>query len=247
MEELDTPAAPPDVPGSEPVADPPPAEPIEPVSPPEPPALTTDQIMEQASEKAFQKIASWQGRRDKYLFNALGDMIEKKVSNIQQQAEPLSSVDYLNNPEGWARIVVPKILNEEISKQTHAEQKFTSEVIRVAGGMMDGDPLFADKALGKDVITEIQKNFGNLDRKIPPNMAARFLINDAVTSVYRKKSGQKPNALAGNVPGKVHGSINPPASAAKASPVKLSDAAEKLAKRWGYSTEDISKVFKESA
>jgi hypothetical protein len=253
---VDTPVAP------EPSGQPPeptPAEPIpeptpEPIpepapTPPPEPQLSSAEIMEQASERAFQKMASWQGRRDKDLFDNLGNLIDNRL-RTQTPPPPPPSTDpatMLENPDAWARTVVPRILDEEVSRRTQADKNFNTELIRQAAAAMDNDPLFEDKELGNSVVAEIQKNFNSVNRQLHPSVAAQLLVSGAVANVFRAKAGTKVNPLAGNKPG--GGPIGtvkpPPAVAPKAKPVKLSESAAALAKRWNYSPEDIAKVFGE--
>lgn len=249
--------------GSEPQADPTPQnqEPTpEPQPEPEPqpaPSLTPEQIAEQAAEKAFQRIASWQGRRDKELFDNLGNIIDTKFRTIQPQSPaplpntPTDPVTLLENPDAWAdaklRAAVPRIFNEVIQQKTEQEQRYASDLIRHTGTIMDTDPLFSDKAFGEEVIKEIQGTIGGIDKSIHPSIAAKLLVNSAVTNVYRKKALSKVNPLAGNKPvAGPNGTVKPPApAAAKPKPVKLSDEAKKLKERWGYSDEDLAKIFPE--
>jgi len=225
-------------------------EPIpEPVPEPVPePRLSPADIMEQASERAFQKMASWQGRRDKDLFDNLGNMIDSRFKGQQQppQAPSTDPATMLENPDAWARTVVPRILDEVVQTRSRAEQEFNSELIRQAAAQMDNDPLFQDKNLGNAVVSEIQRNFGSIDKKLPPGVAAQLLVNNALASVVRQ-SRQKQNPLSGNAPQKgPMGTIKPPVAAqAKPKPVKLSDEAAALVKRWNYSPEDVARVFGE--
>lgn len=215
----------------------------------QPPPLSQDEIIRQAEERAFQRMASWQGRRDKDLFDNLGNLIDSKIKQAtpQQQPTPVDPATFLENPEAYLQKAVPKILQAEVSKVTQAEQTFNTELIRNAASRMDSDPLFADKELGNAVVQEIQKNFNSISRRLPPDVAAQLLVSDAVANVMRQRAATKTNPLAGNRPsGMPIGTIKaPPAPTPKVKPVKLSESAAALAKRWNYSTEDIAKVFGE--
>jgi hypothetical protein len=234
IDEPDQPTeAPPDTPTEQPPASP----------------LTPDQIMEQASERAFQKMASWQGRRDKDLFDNLGNLIDSRLRTTATPP-PRPSTDpatMLENPDAWARNIVPRILDEEVSRRSNADQQFNTELIRHASAAMDGDALFTDQALGNAVVEEIQKNFGTVNRNIPPALAAQLLVNSALANVVRRQAQTRTNPLAGNTPVKgPMGTVTPPApKPAKAKPVKLSEDARALAKRWNYSEDDIARVFGE--
>lgn len=250
-EELDT-LTPPDL-GQEPEPTPEPVTLTEPESEPEPEpiSLTPEQIIEQASERAFQRMASWQGRRDKELFDNFGNLLDTRLRDITPTPSPplsnSTSPTVFEDSDAWARAVVPRILNEEVSKRTHAEQTFNTELIRRSAGIMDADPLFTDKVLGNEVVEEIQKNFGLIDRQLSPAIAAQLLVNSAITNVIRKRTMAKINPLAGNKPitGPM-GTIVPSRSTPlKAKPIKLTDEAKKLKEKFGYSEEDIQRVFGE--
>jgi len=250
-DELDTSAAPPEDTGSVAEAEAEVTPPVEtpPEAPPEtPPPLTPEQIADMAAEKAFQKVASWQGRRDKDLFDNLGNLIDTRLSNIRppEPPPPATDVNIFDDPDRWAKTVVPRIIDEEVNRRTKADQNFTSEVIRIAGKAMDSDPLYADAALGKEVVEEIQKNFSSLDKRNRPEVEAERLVLRSYQAVQRRKM-QKQNALSDNKPANAPiGTVSPPAkTATKPASVNLSKEAAALAKRWGYSQEELAKVFKE--
>jgi len=215
---------------------------------PEPISPTIKKMIEQAAEGTFQRVASWQGQREKGLFDALGNLIDSRLSNISTSPSPsspetLATID--EDPEAWARTVVPRIFDEEINKRTQAEQKFNADIIQHAAAVMDADPLFADKDLGNEVVSEIQKNFGTVNKQLPPDAAAQLLVNTALTGVIRKKMLEKINPLAKNRPATdplktITAPITP---ASKPKGIKLSKEAQKLKERFGYSDDDIARVF----
>lgn len=226
-----------------------------PPPPPPPPPLTPDEIIQRAEERAFQRMASWQGRRDKDLFDSLGNLIDSRLRTQQPPPPPPASdpATILENPDAWAegklREALPRILDQEVQRRTEQEQRHAGEVIRHAGAMMDGDPLFQGaegQKLGNEVIGEMQKNFGSV-RGLNPQVAAQLLVSNAVASIVRKKAGLQTNPLAGNKPttGPIGTVKPPPAPAVKPKPVKLSSEAAALAKRWNYNEEDIARVFGE--
>lgn len=225
-------------------------EPATPVAEP-----TTADLMQQAEERAFQRMASWSGRRDKELLDAVGNMINQRIPQQQQTQQPFQPSDpasILENPDAWVaqRIqqLAPQVLNQEISRVTAAERNYQSALIQSTGQIMDSDPLFNDKAFGQEVIQEIQREFGNINKGLPPDINARLLVSNAVTNIYRRKAGEKTNALAGNtgvkggVGGITAGASQPPS---KSKPIKLSPDAQRLAQRWGYKEEDLQRVFKD--
>jgi len=216
--------------------------------PPAPPS--PDEIIRQAEERAFQRTASWMGRRDKDLMDHIGNLIDSRIRTVAPLPASTDPTSILDDPDRWTeskiRAAVPQILNEEIQKRMQADQGYTAGVIQHAARIMDSDPLFEDKTFGAEVVAEAQKQFGTLQKNIPPDVAAELLINKALASVNRRKMLEKKNPLAGNQPGKVVGGITaPPAPAAKPKVPKLSESAQALAKRWGYSAEDLAKVFKD--
>ena len=217
------------------------------------PELTTAEIMAQADERAFQRFASWSGRRDKELLDAVGNMINQRPPSApatnQAQSDPATILD---NPDAWVeeriRQTAPRVLSEEINRLSAVERNYKSSLIQHAGQIMDTDPLFADKVFGNEVIGEIQQLFGSVNKSLPPDVNAQLLISNAVTNIYRKNAAKKVNALAGNTgvkPGV--GGVkpgNPPPVRGKV--IKLSPATERLAKRWGYKEEDLQRVFKDA-
>lgn len=223
-----------------------------------PAPLTPEQIAAQAADLAVQRMQSWQGRRDKDLFENLGNFIDSKLRSVspppQQIPTKIDPAELLTKPEevlqsmGYVRAAdIPTIMQQQVQNMTKAEQNYSAEVIRNAAAAMDADPLFTDKEFGNEVVAEIQKNFGSLSRQLPPNVAAQLLVSNSVANVYRKKAGLKANPLAGNKPiDGPNGTIKPPATPPRAvKPVKLSEHAERLAKRFGYKEEDLAKVFKD--
>jgi hypothetical protein len=196
-------------------------------------------------------MASWQGRRDKDLFDSLGNLIDSRLRAVQPlplPSVPSDPATILENPDAWAeaklREAFPRILDQEVQRRTQQDTQHASEVVRHTGMLMDSDPLFQDKELGGEVIGEIQKNF-NTVRGLNPDVAAQLLISNAVAAVYRKKTITKTNPLAGNRPatGPIGTVKAPVALVAKPKPIKLSDAAMELKKRWNYTDEDLAKVF----
>jgi hypothetical protein len=235
-------AAPQDAVVTEPAAEPA-AEPVQP---------TPAELMQQAEERAFQRMASWTGQRDKDLLNTIGGMIDQKFSQTKRiEQEPPNVSSILDDPEAWLdqriREKAPRVMLEEVERATTAERNYNSSIIQVAGQMMDNDPLFKDRDFGAEVIKEIQQQFGGLNKQLHPNVNAQLLINSAVVNVYRKRAGQNTNALSGNtgvksgVGGVKPGNVVP----LKSKPVKLSPDAEKLARRWGYKEDDLARVFKD--
>jgi hypothetical protein len=219
------------------------------------PQLTPEDIIKQAEERAFQRTASWMGRRDRDLIDNISNIIDARVRSITPQYTPpvpqtTDPATLLENPDAWAesklRAAVPQMLDQEIARRTQAEQSYTSSIIKTAGQIMDSDPLFEDRDFGAEVVAEVQKQFGSIDKRLPPEIGAQMLINNSIASVYRRKTMAKTNPLAGNTPGRAPAMQTPPvASAPKVKAPKMSATAAQMAKRWGYKDEDLAKLFAE--
>lgn len=231
-------------PDSEPASAPEP----EPAAQPEPTAVPAadpyEEVIRKAEERAFQKIASWQGRRDKDLLEAVSRVVDTRVQQVAKpvHAEPQPGTTVFDDPDRWYR---QKRQEEEIASTQRAQA-----IIVNAGRSMDNNPVFADQKLGAEVIQEIQQNF-NLYQKadMDPAVAAELMVARAAMTVQARRAQQKQNPLAANAKAKAPAAgVAPPVpKQAKAAPIKLSAEAEKLKKRWGYSDEDLAKVFGESA
>jgi len=201
------------------------------------PTLTPDEIV----EKSFQKVATWMGRRDSELLNKVSDIVNQRLAT--KETPPATSESeaekLFDNPSQW--------LNQELSKREQRTERYTQAVISTAGKMMDADPLMADKEFGNEVVREIQRNFGSLDGRIPPNIAAKVLVNDSIANVYRQRANKGTNPLKGNKPAdEPLGSISA-SGATKSSVVmpKISDMAKEYADKWGYKEEDLARIFGE--
>ena len=222
------------------------------------PQLTPDQI----EERAFQRAASWMGRREKETRDAIlsnvSQLLDQRLPRQQQQQSPVidSKIDaatLLDKPgevlSQLLRTEVPKIINETQRRQTQAEQQFTADLIRNAGSMMDSEQMFSGKEgqeFGNEVVQEFLKVQGSIDRNLPPSVAARLGVNEAIASVVRKRAGIKTNAFAGKQPaGKGYGTVNsPPAPAQKTTPVKLDSVAASVAKYFGNTEKEIQEFLK---
>ena len=213
--------------------------------------LTSEQIMQQAEERAFQRMASWSGRRDKELLDTIGGLIDSKFTQTRQVTEPSEPSSILDDPDGWAerkiRQLAPRVMYEEAARATTAERNYNSSLIQHAGRMMDNDEMFKDREYGNQVIQEIQSQFSSINKNLPPDVNAELLINKAVTSLARKGRAMKGNALAGNTGVKAGvGGVGAPSVTRKSVNVpKLSPEAQRLAQRWNYKPEDLERVFKE--
>lgn len=231
---------------AEPIAETAPEPETTPEPTPEPVQLTPEEI----EERAFQRTASWMGRREKEfsdnILRNVTQVLDQRLSQIRPEPAPTPTdvASVFDNPDAWLEKSVPKIFEKEITRRSNAEKSFTAEIIRHAGQQMDSDPLFENKEFGNEVIGEIQRNFGSIDKRMPADLAARMLVTDAVTNIYRKKIGTKQNPFSGNKPGNVQGTIKAPVkSVAKEPPIKLDNMAKKVAEWFGNTEEDVRKML----
>ena len=215
-----------------------PTEPQEPAEPQTPEQLTADQV----AEKVFQRFASWQGKRDQTLMERMGQMVEERVAQ-RPPAEKAEEVSVFDDPDGWFQ----KKYTTYQQQQTQMTQKFNQDVLNTAGQIMDSDPLFQDEKLGKEVVEEIKQSFQTIDRNVPANVAGRLLVNEAVKNVYTKRRQTKTNPFEGKQPPKGPlGTVTPPSGQTPpVKPKKLDDMTAKLAKRWGYTEDQLAKLFPE--
>jgi hypothetical protein len=214
------------------------------------PQITAEEIIKRAKEEALQSFQSWTGRRDSELVRTITNMIDDRFRSITTQPTPVVASDpsaLLENPEAWAEAIIPKILDRETQKRSKAEQDYTANIIRHAGEIMNADPLYEDQELGKAVIDEIKDLFPSLDRRLPADVGAKLLVDNAVLSIVRRNRSAKVNPLAGNSPGRAPTTISAPVSR-KSAPVKmpkLSEEAARLVKHYGYDPETVAKLFPE--
>lgn len=218
-----------------------------PPQPPPPKQLTPEEI----EERAFQRAASWLGRReaentDKILRRVaeIVDPIRRTQQPAQPQAPTIDTAQFLENPEAALANLVPKLIDKEVSRRTLAENAFSQDVIRHAANLMESDPLFTDKALGNEVVQEITKTFSNLDRNLPPQTAARLLVADAYKSVASKRMAVRTNPLASNRPQKGIGTVtspSPPKETPK--PIKMDAETKRIAEMFGNTDDEIRKYL----
>ena len=207
------------------------------------PGLTPEQIV----DKAFQKTASWLGRRDQDLLQNIGSMIDSRMQTVQAPAsepEPDSGEQIIENPDAWFQQKYNTIRGQEAEYQ----QQYESALIQHAAKIMDTDPLFRDVEFGKEVVSEVKRNYGRVNRNLPVPDAANLMVKEAIASVQRKKSTQKTNPMQNKQPaGTGLGSVNPPksSSAKGGKGVDLSPRAKEMAEKWGYKEDDLKRVFGE--
>lgn len=218
-------------------------------APPEP--SPEDLLVEKATKKSFDQIASWMGRRDKALSEQIGSVIDNLRSEIYElksgrggkAPEPESGKDafdaFVENPSRW--------LDMEIAKrQTGAAQR-SQTIIAHAANLMESDPIFEDRDLGREVIGEMVNVMPSIPGDARPDVAAKLLVSEALRSLVRKRATTPKNPYAGKAPsGASTGGVKPPgAPAGKPRVPKLSPEVRKLAKAWNYSEEDLARLYGE--
>lgn len=220
-----------------------------------PPQLTPDQIIERAAEMSFQKMASWQGRRDKDFLTNISQMIESRVP--QPQAQPAApSIDpatLLENPDAWLEQAVPKVLSNYAKQEQAKVEAFNNEIVRHIGNQISTDPIFAgeenesNKVARKAILDEVTSSIAKVDRSLPPNIAARVVYNEAVSGIYRKAVNTKVNPLAKNTPiTGPQGTLTPPVhTSPKARPVVLDDVARAFKNAYKMTDEEVAEYLKE--
>jgi hypothetical protein len=213
-------------------------------SPPPPPEPQVDPVesrISEALEKQKQQLMSWIGRRDAELFQRLEQ--QKYQAPVPQKDPETLRNELLDDPEAF----ISQALSRTISKMDQQNKTFTQSVFSQAGQLMETDPLFADKDLGNEVIKEIQGMAGRVDMGLPPHIAAKQLVSDATLAVIRRKKATPVNPLARNTPVRTPvGGVSPPAAPKQTAKVPaLSERTAALAKRWGYKSDDLAKIFKE--
>jgi len=99
--------------------------------------------------------------------------------------------------------------------------------------------------LSNQVIEEMQKRSGKMDRSVPAEHAARMLLLESTNAVLRNT---KTNPFTGREPtdkqlGTVRGKNADKGQKSKKLKVELSEEAKKLADKFGYSEENLAELF----
>ena len=210
------------------------------------PVYVTQEALESALAGQTASTQSWLGRRDKETLGHIGTMMDERLKQQQEQASPdeLSS-KLLENPREFIREETRRFQTEEFNQNT----KHVNTTMETVGGLMESDPLYTDKDLGNEVVAEIKElvNSGKINTKVAPTEAGKLILGDALSNVFRKRQGAKTNPLSANAPGNTGSSLTAPAAAAKkkVSTPKLDEVTQRMADKWGYSEEDISKLYGE--
>lgn len=200
---------------------------------PEPTYVTREQLDELIS-KQDQRLQTWLGRRD-------ADLIDKIKERMAPPPDPGDVRDkMMEDPQGFFRTMQQQVDRERTARM--------NDVLAKAGGILDTDPLYDDKAFGNEVVNEIKRLAGNIDPSLSTAAAAKMLVSDATLAVERKRRAAPKNPLAGNTPQNTGEGIKPAAGGKKKPPkVELeSDLAKRMAAKWGYSDEKLAELFGKS-
>lgn len=207
---------------------------------------TLDEIIERAAKAGFDRTASWIGRRDKDLLNQVGQLINGIRSEFAAGRDPAQKQDdngkeafdaFVENPSRW--------LDQELSRrQANVNSRFQT-IVGHAGQLMESDDLYQDRDFGMEVVNEVKNVLPTLPPNLDPRAAAELLVARATQAAIRKKGGVKGNAYSGKTAAGVPiGGVKPGSSVGgKPKVQKLSDKTEEFAKKWGYTQDDLAKIF----
>jgi hypothetical protein len=200
--------------------------------------MTPEQVAEHVSQ-GTNEIKTWIGRRDKDLFNQIGSLMDEKMAKQTSTPEDLSN-RLLEDPVN----TIKQIMSETKTSDDAKSQRHHSATFENLGNMMDSDPLYQDKDLGNELVEEVKKQFqaGRIDASLSPEAAAKVLHADALANVLRSR--KKTPALK-NAPSAGVGTLTPGVPAAKTGPKvpDLNAETKKWADKWGYSQEDLARVY----
>ena len=230
-----------------PVTDAEPTEPTEPTEEVQPEfSYVTAEDLEAALGKQDSSFKSWLGRRDKETLNYIGQVIDQRLT--QNKSQPTAdeiSAQLLENPDAVLRSKFNQFRQEQTTQQT----QHINTAMQTVGSMMEADPLYTDKELGNEVVSEIKNlvQSNKINYNVPSGESGKLVLADALTNVMRKRKNVKTNPLSTNTPSNKGGGIKPPAtpSAPKVKVPKLDEYTAKMVKKWNYSEEDIARVLGE--
>jgi len=206
----------------------------------QPAYITTDQLQEEL-RKQDQSFRSWLGRRDKETLSHIGNVINERLSQRQETPDEIST-RLLENPRDVIRSEFKAYQSEMTQKQT----THLNNTMETVGQLMESDPLYTDKSLGNEVVAEIKKmvQTGKFDSDLPPNQAGKVILGDALSNVIRTRQSAKVNPLSANTAQNTSSGLQPPArSTPKPKVPKLDDVTKTMAQKWGYSEEDLAKLY----
>jgi hypothetical protein len=212
-----------------------------PPQPPPPKQLTPEEI----EERAFQRAASWLGRReaentDKIL-RRVAEIVEP-IRRTQQPAEPaIDGGSILDNPEA----VIERVIDKVATKRSAAENLYANELVRHAVRIMDSNTLFKkDRTLGEEVAKEVIENAKSINKSLPPDVAADLLISKSHLNVVTRHANARINPLASNRPQKGIGTVTAPVTPKETpKPIKMDAETKRIAEMFGNTDDEIRKYL----
>lgn len=231
--------------GQEPVI---PEPPESPVLPPETPPETPPEPVMTAEEKRDHDMKSWIGRRDAELKQEMEQREQallQKIGGLIQQppgapVAPVEAPDPSQDADAW--------FEHKLQAKVTAETTYNNTLIQTGTAIVQQDELVkTDPTLANEIYEEVKSGRVQINRLLPPDVAASVVVATAKANVLTRRMLKKPNPLAGNTPSTAAlGSVAPPAApAAPAVKVpKMSSLASKAAKRWGFSDEEVAETLK---
>lgn len=193
----------------------------------------------QIEDRLFQRFASWQGRRDKDMMQALGSFIEQKLPGKQAEAESDGPTVY-DDPDVWFE----KKLNQKKQEQMQFVQK---AMVSAANVVMQNPKLVPFKA---ELAKEIQRAAPRMSQNIPPEQAGAMVANEAISNYFINKASTPQNPLQNNkgVQAPVGGVMGKTSTVKPQSkiPKNLSPQAQKYMgylQKQGVGKDDIEKAF----
>jgi hypothetical protein len=183
------------------------------------------------------------GRRDKDLTTQIGGVIDERLRAQQPPPSPEEvSTQILERPTE----TIGSIVDERLNQRDQQYQSHVTNTMTQVANLMDSNPLYNDKDLGNEVVESIkaQVQDGKVHLGVDPENAGSIILGNALADVMRKRASKKVNPLGTNTPTGGSGTLKPPAVKKKAPKVAtLDERTQKMAKHWGYSQEDLAKIF----
>jgi len=243
-DDLDTQGTPPEDSGQEPGAEP--TEPQEPTEPTEGTEPAEPQDVDEALvDRIVQKVKSYQGRKLTEMEQRLQQhnmgLLQQMQQNLQQQSKPKETPpDPSEDATAWYRYMRKQ---ETVEQQ----QKFGT-IGTIAQGLIQRDPLVQQyPQLGEMIAQDILQNRGSIDLEMTPTASARQAVLAAKDRILTGQALQKQNPLSKNQPANVPlGNVAGPGNTKTGKKVKLpklDPLTKKMAKKWGYSDEDLARVY----
>ena len=210
------------------------------------PVYVTAEDFQAALDKQTASTQSWLGRRDKETLNHIGNMMDQRFAQQQEQASPEDiSASLLDDPR---KIIRSEMDRYETERSTQSTMHINT-AMETVGNMMEADPLYTDKDLGNEVVAEIKTlvQTGKVNTNVPASESGKLVLADALTNVMRTRQNLRKNPLKANSPSNKSAGLKPPATppAPVVKAPKLDDVTQKMADKWGYSPEDLASIYGE--